>query len=87
MYSLTVLLLACVGSALITAVICGIAARTWVDAVRDGERRQYEESLRHLREEYSRDLHDLQSSLTTEVEALRDRARHPLRTLVDSLFT
>lgn len=87
MYSLSVLLVSCSITALVTAIACWLAARTWVEAVRDGERRQHEESLRHLREEYSRDLHDLQLSLGSEVEALRDRARHPLRTLVDSLFT
>lgn len=85
MYSLATLLLACLATAALTAVIAGFRGRRQVRAAQDAERQRYEALLQEKEAEV-RGLMDAQASLARDIADLQARGRRPLRTLVDSLL-
>lgn len=86
MYNLAHLVSACLAGILVTALAIGWWARSRIDGMRAEERSRHEHALRQVREEYAADLRELQQSLGSEVAAMRERVRNPLRHIVDTLI-
>lgn len=86
MYDIAQLVSACLAAMLVTALAIGWWARNRIAGVRAEERARHEHALRQVREEYAADLRELQQSLGSEVAAMRERMRNPLRHIVDTLI-
>lgn len=86
MYSLATLLFACSVAATVAAGITWAWARRRTEAVRTAEANRRVEETRALREQYARELQELQQSLGAEVDSLRERSRRPIKTLMASIL-
>ncbi len=86
MYSTTFLLVACLATALVTATACTSRFRKDRALLLAEERARHEAAERRMQEEHAAALRELQASLVADMEALRERSRHPLKSLVGSLL-
>ena len=86
MLTLPHLIIACAITAIATIGIAWFAARTWANNLKATEQARHAEAERRIREQYTRELQELQHSLSGELEALRERSRRPLKTLVDAFL-
>lgn len=86
MFSTTFLLVACLATALATAAACSTRCRKDRARALLEERARHEAAEQQLRDEHAAALRALQESLLADMATLRERSRHPLKSLVGSLL-